>query len=65
MRASTAWTSLSSTFGGNSLSYIRASIVIEDLLGWLPQGWETKPLSEFPQLWADRRHYGRGKPGSV
>ena len=41
--------------GGDSLSYIRASIVIEDLLGWLPQGWETKPLSEFPQLWADRR----------
>jgi hypothetical protein len=23
--------------GGDSLSYIRASIVIEDLLGWLPQ----------------------------
>src|SRR5262249_34674652 len=40
--------------GGDSLSYIHASIVIEDLLGWLPQEWETKPLSEFPQLWADR-----------
>ena len=39
--------------GGDSLSYIRASIVIEDLLGWLPREWETKPLSEFPQLWAD------------
>jgi amino acid adenylation domain-containing protein len=40
--------------GGDSLSYIRASIVIEDLLGWLPREWETRPLSEFPQLWADR-----------
>jgi amino acid adenylation domain-containing protein len=40
--------------GGDSLSYIRASLVIEDLLGWLPPAWETRPLCEFPQLWADR-----------
>jgi amino acid adenylation domain-containing protein len=40
--------------GGDSLSYIRASIAIEDLLGYLPQEWENKPLSQFAQLWADR-----------
>ena len=28
--------------------------MIEDLLGWLPQEWETRPLSEFPQFWAER-----------
>ena len=40
--------------GGDSLSYISASVVIEDLLGWLPQEWETRPLSQFAQLWSDR-----------
>jgi amino acid adenylation domain-containing protein len=45
--------------GGDSLSYIRASIVIEDLLGWLPRDWETKPLSEFPRLWAKQATVAR------
>lgn len=39
--------------GGDSLSYIRASIVIEDFLGYLPQDWEKKPLRQFAQFWVD------------
>ena len=36
--------------GGDSLSYIHVSMLIEDILGWLPQGWEKMPLSEFSGL---------------
>jgi amino acid adenylation domain-containing protein len=46
-------TSLDKSFidlGGDSLSYIRVSMLIEETLGWLPQDWEKKPLSEFSRL---------------
>ena len=36
--------------GGDSLSYVQVSILIEDLLGWLPQDWESMPISRFADL---------------
>lgn len=30
--------------GGDSLSYIQASLLIEAVIGWLPDGWESMPL---------------------
>jgi amino acid adenylation domain-containing protein len=36
--------------GGDSLSYIRASMVIEDQLGWMPSGWEQRSLAELARL---------------
>ncbi len=36
--------------GGDSLSYVRASILLEELLGTLPDGWAERPLSEFINL---------------
>ncbi len=35
--------------GGDSLSYVRVSILLEELLGSLPEGWAEKPVSEFLQ----------------
>jgi amino acid adenylation domain-containing protein len=32
------------SLGGDSLSYIRVSLTIEDVLGYLPEGWEQMPL---------------------
>ncbi len=37
--------------GGDLLSYVRVSMLIEDLLGELPSDWERKPLAEFNKLW--------------
>jgi hypothetical protein len=36
--------------GGDSLSYIRASMIIEDILGWVPSDWEKKSLAELSRL---------------
>lgn len=36
--------------GGDSLSFIQASLVIEKNLGWLPEDWEKKPLNEIAKL---------------
>ncbi len=36
--------------GGDSLSYIRVSMIIEDELGLIPLGWEQKPLAELARL---------------
>ena len=36
--------------GGDSLSYVKVSILIEELLGSLPEAWAEKPLSEFFKL---------------
>lgn len=33
--------------GGDSLSYIAASLIVEEVLGWLPSGWEKMPLKEL------------------
>jgi amino acid adenylation domain-containing protein len=36
--------------GGDSLSSIRAGMVIERKLGWLPKGWERQPIRALLQL---------------
>ncbi len=36
--------------GGDSLSYIRASMVVEDILGYVPSDWEEKSLAELSRL---------------
>jgi amino acid adenylation domain-containing protein len=36
--------------GGDSLSYIRVSMVVEDLYGRLPDQWEEQPLSIFAEI---------------
>ncbi len=33
--------------GGDSLSHIRVSMVIEDQLGYLPENWDTLPLNQL------------------
>jgi amino acid adenylation domain-containing protein len=35
--------------GGDSLSYVRASLLVEDALGRLPSKWEEQPLSSLLQ----------------
>ncbi|MGV8919497.1 MAG: amino acid adenylation domain-containing protein [Pseudomonas sp.] len=36
--------------GGDSLSFVRASMVLEDLIGHLPNQWETTPIRELGVL---------------
>jgi amino acid adenylation domain-containing protein len=36
--------------GGDSLSYIQASITVEETLGWLPDDWENMPLTKLAKL---------------
>lgn len=46
-------TNASSTFlllGGDSLSFIQASIRLERLLGWLPKGWEGMTIRELARI---------------
>lgn len=43
--------------GGDSLSFIQASLAVENALGWLPQGWEKTP---FDQLAASQIRKQRG-----
>ncbi|WP_419814165.1 AMP-binding protein [Glacieibacterium sp.] len=38
------------SLGGDSLSYVQASMVIEDHLGSLPDGWESMTMAEFDRL---------------
>lgn len=33
--------------GGDSLSYIRATMIVEKTLGWLPEDWEKMPLGSL------------------
>lgn len=40
--------------GGDSLSFIRVGLVIEDHLGFLPDGWEAMPLSVLAKLKQDK-----------
>ncbi|HQT77777.1 MAG TPA: amino acid adenylation domain-containing protein [Rhodopila sp.] len=57
-------TSLNESFvnlGGDSLSYIRLSMIIEDQLGWLPSDWEKRPLAELARLASPT---GAAPPGS-
>lgn len=45
------------SLGGDSLSYVEFSMVLERHLGYLPQGWENLRLSELEQLVPERRRY--------
>ena len=36
--------------GGDSLSYIQASLAVENHLGWLPDDWEKLPLSALAKM---------------
>lgn len=36
--------------GGDSLSYIQASIVVEKTIGWLPENWERMPVRQIITL---------------
>jgi amino acid adenylation domain-containing protein len=40
--------------GGDSLSYVMASIAVEDALGHLPEGWEKMPLRQLVKIRAVR-----------
>jgi amino acid adenylation domain-containing protein len=42
-------------FGGDSLSYIRVSMAIENTLGWLPDNWDKLPISDLAKLKEDTR----------
>lgn len=41
--------------GGDSLSFIRTGLVIEDHIGYLPDGWEVMPFSALSRLKQDKR----------
>jgi hypothetical protein len=36
--------------GGDSLSFIRASLVVEKAIGWLPESWESISINELSKL---------------
>ena len=38
------------SLGGDSLSFIQASLAIEKTLGWLPENWENLPLRHIAEL---------------
>lgn len=38
------------TLGGDSLRYIQASVAIEKTLGYLPEGWEQRPIADLDRL---------------
>jgi acyl-CoA synthetase (AMP-forming)/AMP-acid ligase II len=50
--------------GGDSLSYVEASLRLERLLGELPAGWPTKPAAALADA-AGPRRWGRGVETNV
>lgn len=44
--------------GGDSLSFVQASRVLEELIGHLPQRWETLPVCQLAELNAPRKARG-------
>lgn len=40
--------------GGDSLSYVQVSIALEDVLGTLPEGWESMTIAELEALVKER-----------
>lgn len=49
-------------WGGDSLSYIRVSLVLEDELGSLPAQWEKRPLEDFVDLLPESSDSGARPP---
>jgi hypothetical protein len=45
------------TLGGNSLSYVHVSLLIEDRLGYCPQGWESMPLTDLEAIQPTRTRW--------
>ncbi len=45
--------------GGDSLSYVRMSLKLEELLGYLPENWHTTPVGELAQSVRPRRRWRR------
>lgn len=43
------------TLGGTSLNYVSASVLLEPLLGAIPQSWQQFPVARLEQLAAERR----------
>jgi acyl-CoA synthetase (AMP-forming)/AMP-acid ligase II len=43
------------TLGGTSLNYVSASVLLEPLLGRIPQGWQQWPVAQLEQLAGERR----------
>lgn len=41
--------------GGDSLSHVQASVLLEGLVGPLPPGWHQRPLAELVELGRERR----------
>ncbi len=53
------------TLGGDSLSYVVASIRLEELLGHLPEGWHTTPVGRLVPVASGRRRRARTVETSV
>lgn len=49
------------SLGGDSLSYVAASVRLEKILGTLPGGWHLMPVGELARLARDRR---QSRPGT-
>lgn len=45
------------SLGGDSLSYVRMSLRLEELLGYLPENWHTTPIGDFAPAPRLRRHW--------
>ena len=43
--------------GGDSLSFIQASIAVESMLGWLPEDWENQPLCALAAFDTKSKHW--------
>ncbi len=43
------------TLGGTSLNYVSASVLLEPLLGRIPQGWQQWPVARLERLAGERR----------
>lgn len=48
--------------GGDSLLYVQASILVEEALGELPEGWETMTLGQLRELEGRARHSPSSAP---
>jgi acyl-CoA synthetase (AMP-forming)/AMP-acid ligase II len=51
--------------GGDSLSWVRMSVAIEDVLGHLPRGWDTTTIGELEQLRPRHRAWTTMETGVV
>lgn len=45
------------SLGGDSLSYVRMSLRLEEMLGYLPENWHTTPLRDFAPASRPRRRW--------